>query len=173
MDLNWEAAGSKHLDHLVVGRQNLCVERSDAVLRGRLGEVGEQYGPETLPLEGVADGEGDLRAPIAGALVRAVPDDRSLGTTGSNEAVSIAVIDIDGPARRFLQVDGSGEEAEEDRVGREAAQERQKCVVILGAHRSYVNGRPVAQNDIGFAVDRIGNGHCGILNPRTCTTSGS
>ena len=124
----------------------------------RLREVGEQDRAEAVALVGVRDLERDLGAVVVGVVAaeRRVPDDRLPSAAERDEPEAAVVVDVRGPIGRAVEVHPEREEAQAARVGREALEELLQRLAVVGPHRAHVDGRPVAQHDVGLAMGRIG-----------------
>ena len=59
--MNGEAAAPEDVDHPVVLREHVCMERRDAGIVGGVGQMRDQDRAEATPLQGVGDADADLR----------------------------------------------------------------------------------------------------------------
>jgi hypothetical protein len=152
-DLEREAALREHVEHPVVGRQDVRLEGLEAVRCGRRGNLGEHRGPEPLALELIGDGEGDLDRVRLAAHVHRVADDSAAAQSDESEAV--AIVDPDSGARRDHRPRTRAEEAERTRAEGEPREEVGQRALVIGRDRAQVDGRAVPQRDLRLMLCRI------------------
>jgi hypothetical protein len=131
-DLDREAGVAEDLCHPVVGGVDGRHEAVDPGARRHGGEVGQQDRADALPVPVVGDLERDLRRARAGQRpdIGGMPDDSLRRPHGGDHAVTVAAAAARSPPRHRLQVHARREEAQPQRLRREAGEQLAELVDV-------------------------------------------
>ena len=150
---------SEDLDHPMVLRQHVGMERGDAGLSGGVREVRDQDRPEAAALERVGDADADLRAGhVAFADVLRTADHLARPAVGDGQQREVVpIVDLRGPPGDLAHVDRRTAEAEVAGLVGEADQVVLDPLAIVGARRPDAHGGAIPKDDVDLPVQRIGN----------------
>jgi hypothetical protein len=152
-----KAALAEDLDHPVIGGHHLGGEGRDPVALGDPCEVGEEDRRDPVTLVRLGDEERDLGAVAGLPRVGGVGDHLGRLAGLRDERIAILVVDIDRPRGHPVEV-RRAEEAEHDRLGRDAVEERPDRGSVIGADRADSDRRSVPEDDVDDAVVRVRRG---------------
>ena len=148
---------AKDVDHPVIDREHLSVERGDPASVGDRREMREHDRRDSPSLPGVGDQERHLGPALVDPHIRRVGHDLTGRAGLGDEPEPVRVIDIQRPRGHPLQISGA-EEPKSDRLTRDALQEGADGRLVRGSHRPDVNRRAVTQRDVHFTLGRIWDG---------------